>query len=225
MLRLSYRNITEEEFQTYLLIPLKHPKKALGKISHPILYYSIPVIVTFLKPLVIYIATIVFLKIMIEDIKSFVIIGIYIFIIYILFIFCWKFYSMHKQIIKFKKYYSDYIVKHKNEIKNRKAEVLHLRSEIVFAVEDLKNFRRGYLHFAGKNSFVYISTDNLEKFEDIVPTNELIIERLPNLKYILKLTSLGEKIKVKNSIKVKNLPMSLYKMPECEIFAWHLKHP
>lgn len=216
MFRLSYRSITEEEYQIYLT-PVKYSRKAIeGRISHPLIYYSIPVFAAFLRPLIIYIAGIAILKIIIEDIRSFLVIGIYISLVYILFLFYWKFYATHRAIGRIKKYYSDYRTKQNTEVKNGKVEIIHLRSNFVWEVKGFESL--GYLYFISPHNFVYISTHDLLDCKNKIPTSELIIERLPNLKHIIKLIPLGERIRVKKSISIKSLPVKIEKMTECEVF-------
>lgn len=217
MFRVSYRSITEEEYRIYLT-PVRYSRKAIeGRISHPLIYYSIPVFATFLKPLIIYIAGIAILKIIIEDIRSYAIIGMYLSFVYILFIFYLKFSATHRTIGKIKKYYSDYRIKQNNEVLNGKVEIIHLRSNFVWEIKGIESL--GYLYFILPDSFVYILAHDSLEHKDKIPTNELIIERLPNLKHVLKLIPMGEKIKVKKFISIKSLPVKIGKMTECEIFT------
>lgn len=207
MLRLSYRSITEEEHKVYLT-PVKY--------SHPLVYYCIPAFTSFLKPLIIYITAIAVLKIVIENIRSFIIIGTYVLLVYILFILYWKLSAIHTAIVKIKKYYSEYRAKQNTEVQNGKVEIIHLRSNFVWEVKDIEGL--GYLYFISPYNFVYIAPYDFLEHKNNIPTNELIIERLPNLKHIIKLIPMGEKIKVKKSVSIKKLPLRIGRMAECEIF-------
>lgn len=215
MLKITYRKLTKEEIKGYFSLGTKkHKKDIIEKIASVGFLFAY-----YIKPLMVWALIAFLLKYILNtnDYKFILSSGlIIVFLIGTYFLLKERFAKPSKKDIEDRERASR---EWQEDFKNKQAQILHLKSDKVWEITDVEDFGPAYLYEVEPHKYVYACSQEFMRFNDeILPYNELILERLPNTRQLIKIIPKGKIIKPNpKEISINDLPINVEEMPGCEI--------